>query len=148
MKAACLTPSRSRWASVCRSMSRRASRPQRLRTRSRASSTSIAVIATDPEGETLRFFTTPIVALRVRRSTFQRTLYLDTVADRRGGSTVSCVIGVVDPSDNADLQQITIQVGGEVENRDPVIASQPATTATQASPTSTTSSPWTPTAMS
>ena len=47
---------------------------------------------------------------------------------------MSCVIGVVDPADNADLQQITIQVAGEAENRDPVISSQPSTSATQASP--------------
>ena len=92
------------------------------------------VIATDPEGETLRFFTDPDrcpdgASINVLTGRFTWTPSLTDA-----GSTVSCVIGVVDPSDNADLQQITIQVAGEVENRDPVIASQPATTATQASP--------------
>ena len=92
------------------------------------------VIATDPEGETLRFFTDPDrcpdgASINVLTGRFTWTPSLTGA-----GSTVSCVIGVVDPSDNADLQQITIQVAGEVENRDPVIASQPATTATQASP--------------
>ncbi len=92
------------------------------------------VIATDPEGETLRFFTDGDrcpdgASINVLTGRFTWTPSLTDA-----GSLVTCVIGVVDPADNADLQQISIQVAGEVENRAPVISSQPATSATQVSP--------------
>jgi hypothetical protein len=92
------------------------------------------VVARDPEGETLRFFTDPDRCPSGASIHVLNGRFTWTPGQGDAGNRVSCVIGTVDPGDLMDLQTITIQVAGEAVNLDPQITSQPPTTATEGSP--------------
>jgi hypothetical protein len=92
------------------------------------------VVASDPDGDVLRFFTDPencpegvSIHMLSGRLTW-------TPQPEHAGDTHTCLIGVVDPGDLVDTQTIDIRVADAPTNQPPVIVSQAITLAAEGEP--------------